>query len=150
MLWERRERSARLSGTLNVDSLDSKMNAGYAGIRSKLLPRIAWHQPMHDLSMYDYLAIRAKGDANQWLVNIQTDTWYNGTVWQQKLVFSNPGQWETVLVPLRDFVLTIHGRVAKRQVMMNKEKIKTIGLSIVRQPGPFSLELDSIQAIKQS
>jgi len=50
-------------------------------------------------------------------------------------------------VPFRDFVLTSYGYVQPRQMAMNREKIKTVGFSIVRQPGDFRLELDWIKAL---
>lgn len=52
----------------------------------------------------------------------------------------------TLKLPIRDFVLTAHGNVLKNQVPMNRCKVKTIGFSILRQPGDFSLEIDWIKA----
>ena len=50
-------------------------------------------------------------------------------------------------IPFRDFVLTSHGYVQKRQLEMNRAQVKTVGFSIVRQDGDFSLELDWIKAL---
>ncbi|KAJ3045503.1 hypothetical protein HDV00_009157 [Rhizophlyctis rosea] len=121
--------------------------SGYAGIRSKERPRTLFHRPRFDTSYFRYLAIRARGDTRQWFVNLQTETIFPSYLWQHRLYFQNPGEWETVLVPFRDFVLTAHGFVQQRQLVMNRTKVKTVGFSIVRQPGPFQLEIDWIKAV---
>ncbi|KAI8998373.1 complex I intermediate-associated protein 30-domain-containing protein [Gaertneriomyces semiglobifer] len=121
--------------------------SGYAGIRSKEKQLTLFHRPRWDTSLYRYLAIRARGDTRQWFVNLQTDSMYPTYLWQHRLYFKNPGEWETIMIPFRDFVLTSQGYVQKRQLAMDRTKIKTVGFSIVRQPGDFSLELDWIKAI---
>ena len=137
---------------------NSKLNSsGYAGIRSREKPLTLFHRPRLDTSLHRYLAIRAKGDTKQWFVNIQTDSLYPSFLWQHRLHFETPGEWETILVchvstnpfkvPFRDFVLTSNGFLQKRQMEMDRTKVKTIGFSAVRQDGDFSLEIESIKAI---
>ncbi|KAJ3316138.1 hypothetical protein HDU76_002055 [Blyttiomyces sp. JEL0837] len=121
--------------------------SGYAGVRSKERPLTLFHRPRFDVSMFRYLAIRAKGDSRQWFVNIQSDSMYPSYLWQHRLHFQRPGEWETIMVPFRDFVLTSHGVVLRKQLQMDRTKVKTVGFSIVRQPGDFSLELDWIKAM---
>ena len=43
--------------------------------------------------------------------------------------------------------MTNHGIVQDPQIEMYREKVKTIGFSILSQPGPFHLEIDWIKAI---
>lgn len=43
------------------------------------------------------------------MVNIQTESMYPTTLWQHRLYFTKPGEWETIRIPLRDFVKTDHG-----------------------------------------
>ncbi|KAJ3303937.1 hypothetical protein HDV03_003410 [Kappamyces sp. JEL0829] len=81
------------------------------------------------------------------MINIQTDSLYPSLVWQHRLYFSSPGQWETIRIPFRDFVKTSHGFVQKNQLAMDKSQVKTIGFSLLRQPGPFELELAWIKAV---
>ncbi|KAJ3416465.1 hypothetical protein HDV05_001623 [Chytridiales sp. JEL 0842] len=122
--------------------------SGYAGIRSRERPLTLFHHPRYDTSLFRYLAIRARSaDRKQWFVNIQTDSFYPSYLWQHRLHFQKPGEWEVIMIPFRDFVLTSHGYVQKRQLAMDRSKVKTVGFSIVRQDGEFSLELDWIKAV---
>ncbi|KAI9341544.1 complex I intermediate-associated protein 30-domain-containing protein [Zopfochytrium polystomum] len=121
--------------------------SGYAGIRSKERPITLFHRPRFDTRLFRYLAIRAKGDHHQWLVNLQCDTIYDSFLWQHRLNFKTPGEWETIMIPFQDFILTSNGYVQKRQLALEREKVKTVGFSIVRQAGDFSLELDWIKAM---
>ncbi|KAJ3200162.1 Complex I intermediate-associated protein 30, mitochondrial [Entophlyctis luteolus] len=50
-------------------------------------------------------------------------------------------------MPFRDFILTAYGNVQKRQLEMDRSRIRNVGFSIVRQDGEFSLELDWIKAV---
>nr|KAJ3421102.1 hypothetical protein HK105_004487 [Polyrhizophydium stewartii] len=120
------ENTALFWGTISTElPANATINrSGYAGIRSKQKPLTLFHRPHMDTSMFRYLAVRARGDHNQWFVNLQTES-----------------------IPFRDFVLTSHGFVQPRQMGMNRAEVKTIGFSIMRQPGDFSLELDWIKAI---
>ena len=43
--------------------------------------------------------------------------------------------------------MTKKGKIATKQMILNRDKIKTIGFSILRQPGPFSLEIQRIEAV---
>ncbi|KAJ3218895.1 hypothetical protein HDU67_003534 [Dinochytrium kinnereticum] len=110
-------------------------------------PMTLFHRPRFDTSAFRYLAIRAKGDNRQWSVNLQTDGIYPSYLWQHRLYFEKPGEWETLLIPFRDFVLTSHGYVQPRQLAMDRTQVKTVGFSIVRQNGDFRLELDWIRAV---
>jgi NADH dehydrogenase [ubiquinone] 1 alpha subcomplex assembly factor 1 len=83
--------------------------SGYAGIKSKLMPMVLLHRPMIDTSLFRYLEIRARGDDKQFMINIQTESLYSSIIWQHKLFFSEPGQWEIIRIPFRDFVRTSHG-----------------------------------------
>ncbi|KAJ3156936.1 hypothetical protein HDU86_003471 [Geranomyces michiganensis] len=121
--------------------------SGYAGVRSQQRPLTLFHRPRYDTTLFRYLAIRARGDARQWFVNLQTDSLYPTYLWQHRMYFQTPGEWETVMIPFRDFVLTSNGYVQKRQIAMDRSKIKTVGFSIVRQPGDFGIEIEWIKAV---
>ena len=76
--------------------------SGYAGIRAKEKPIVLMHTPVFDTTMYRYLAIRAKGDTRQWFVNLRTNSIYPTHIWQHRLYFQTPGEWETILVHVVD------------------------------------------------
>ncbi|CAI2170485.1 6269_t:CDS:2 [Funneliformis geosporum] len=121
--------------------------SGYAGIRSKVHGSSLFGIRCWDTSLYRYLSIRARGDNKKYFVNIQTDGPIITDLFQHRLFLRSPGEWETVLIPFRDFILTNHGIVQDPQMEMYREKVKTIGFSILSQPGPFRLDIDCIKAI---
>lgn len=119
---------------------------GYAAIRSRNPDLTFFHKEYVNLVHFQQLAIRCRGDSRQYMVNISTDNPFPAYLHQHLLLLKTPGQWETVFLDLDRFNVTAYGYTQKRQWAMAKEKIKTIGISIVRQPGPFCLEVESIRA----
>ena len=63
---------------------------------------ILLRKPVFDLTMYRYLAIHARGDSNQWFLNLQTESWFPNIIFQHRFVFQTPGEWETILVHFRN------------------------------------------------
>lgn len=111
-------------------------------------PLTLFHRPRFDVSKFRYLAIRAKKtDDKQYFVNLQADSIFPQYLWQHRLAFQKHGEWETLIVPFRDFTLTAYGFTQKNQVSLPLNKIKSIGFSTLRQPGAFSLELEWIKAV---
>ncbi|KAJ3079991.1 hypothetical protein HK100_010247, partial [Physocladia obscura] len=121
--------------------------SGYAGIKSKDRPITLFHKPRFDTSQFRYLAVRCKADERQYFVNIQTDSIYPSYTWQHRLQVEKPGEWEIVMIPFRDFILTAYGNVQKNQMEFDRTKVRSVGFSLARQDGDFSLELDWIRAI---
>ncbi|CAG8784877.1 4737_t:CDS:2, partial [Gigaspora margarita] len=103
--------------------------------------------PCWDTTLYRYLSIRAKGDNKKYLVNIQTDGPVISDLFQHRLFLRKPGEWETIMIPFTDFILTNHGVIQEPQIEMYRERVRTIGISLLMQPGPFCLELDWIKMI---
>ena len=112
----------------------------------------------HDLSLYTHLAItlRPSGEPatlRHWFVNIQTDGPVRSDLFQHRLPLSPSqltagkgyNQWQTVHVPLNAFVLTNSGALSDTQIPMMKNKIRTVGFSILgggREPGGQAASLD--------
>ncbi|KAJ1566885.1 hypothetical protein HK405_008042, partial [Cladochytrium tenue] len=109
-------------------------------------PLTLFSRPRFDTSNFRYLAVRAKGDRHQWFVNLQCDSLYESFLWQHRMNFRTPGEWETIMIPFRDFILTSNGYVQRRQLALERDQVRTVGFSVVRQVGDFSLELDWIKA----
>lgn len=111
----------------------------------------------HDLSLYTHLAItlRPSGEPatlRHWFINIQTDGPVRSDLFQHRLPLSPSqliagkgyNQWQTVHVPLNGFVLTNSGALSDTQIPMMKNKIRTVGFSILgggREPGSPSAGL---------
>ncbi|ORX95575.1 NADH:ubiquinone oxidoreductase complex I intermediate-associated protein 30 [Basidiobolus meristosporus CBS 931.73] len=144
------EGKGRFHGHLSLElpeQLDIK-KSGYAGLRSKNPPSTLWGAQYWDTTPFRYLAVRVKGDHRKYFVNLQTDGYVKTDLFQHRLFLKKPGEWETVMIPFRDFILTNNGIIQNRQVNMYREKVKNFGFSIIdRQEGPFSLEIDWIKAM---
>ncbi|CAE6466339.1 unnamed protein product [Rhizoctonia solani] len=111
-----------------------------------------------DLSLYKYLALRVKAAGephtrNSFFVNIQTDGPIQTDLWQHRLYFQTDGEWEDISIPLSDFVMTNQGDLVQNQVKMMREKVRTIGISILggksRTQGKYELGIESIRAVNE-
>ncbi|CCF53246.1 hypothetical protein NDA11_006644 [Ustilago hordei] len=69
----------------------------------------------------------------KFFVNVQTDGPVTSDLFQHRLyLHENKGSdWQTVIIPFDDFVLTNTGQVSNSQVSMMREKIRTVGISAV-------------------
>jgi len=74
-------------------------------------------------------------------INIQTDGPVTSDLFQHRLYFDERfgDAWQTIVIPFDDFVLTNTGQVALSQVTMMRERIRTIGISVVLEPPTFHL-----------
>lgn len=100
-----------------------------------------------DWLMYDALALRVLGDKRKYLVNLQANTPLVTDLYQHRLFLNTPGEWETVVIPLNDFVMTNWG-VIQDGSEINKAEVKTVGIGLLdKQYGPFSLHVDWIKVM---
>ncbi|KAI8976914.1 complex I intermediate-associated protein 30-domain-containing protein [Pilobolus umbonatus] len=144
------EGKGRFHGSLSLELPVNKeiRQSGYAAIRSKPKDQTAFGTPCWDTSLFRYLALHVKGDKRKYFVNIQTDGVVKTDLFQHRLFLRTPGQWETVMIPFRDFILTNNGTIQEDQIEMFRQKVKTVGFSIMdRQEGPFNLEIEWIKAM---
>ncbi|KAI8362065.1 NADH:ubiquinone oxidoreductase intermediate-associated protein 30 [Mortierella sp. GBAus27b] len=140
----------RFYGQLSLDLPNNEdvEKSGYAGIRTKTKPGSIFGTPVWDTCLFDYLALKVKGDERKYFVNIQTDGFLPTDLYQHRLFLKTPGEWETVLIPFKDFILTNQGFIQEDQIEMFREKVKNVGVSIIdRKSGPFELEIESISAV---
>ncbi|KAF9347708.1 hypothetical protein BGX34_002941 [Mortierella sp. NVP85] len=142
--------TGRFHGHLSLDlpGNENVEKSGYAGIRTKTKPGSIFGTPVWDTCLYDYLALKVKGDERKYFVNLQTDGVVPTDLYQHRLFLKTPGEWETVLVPFKDFILTNQGFIQEEQIEIYRERVKNVGVSIIdRKSGPFSLEIESISAV---
>lgn len=129
---------------------------GYAAFRNEDRGRTVFGKLYWDIDPYMYLALRVKSDGRKYLVNIQTDSIVETDIHQHRLYTrmhkgasnrSDPGQWETVLIKMHEFVRTNHGVVTEPQSEMLRQKVKSFGIGLTdRQPGPFELAIGAMWA----
>ncbi|KAF9435373.1 hypothetical protein BGZ76_006413 [Entomortierella beljakovae] len=142
--------TGRFHGHLSLDLPENEgvEKSGYAGIMTKTKPSSAFGTAVWDTCLYEYLSLKVKGDNRKYFVNIKTDGLVPTDLYQQRLFLKTPGEWETVLIPFKDFILTNQGFIQEEQIEMFREKVRNVGVSIIdRQSGPFELEIESISAV---
>ncbi|KNC82208.1 hypothetical protein SARC_05506 [Sphaeroforma arctica JP610] len=142
--------SVLFRGTLSTAVPATMKNSGYCALRSKPLAdksELFKIRGNHDLSDFDSLEIRLRGDGRAYAVNIQTDGIQEQDLYQTFLYTKGGPDWETVRLPLRDFALTFRGFMQNHQVVLNASNVRTIGFLLAdRLDGPFNLEIDYINA----
>ncbi|KAI1321031.1 hypothetical protein EDD11_008612 [Mortierella claussenii] len=142
--------TGRFYGRLSLDLPENENveKSGYAGIRTKTKPSSIFGTPVWDTCLFDYLSLRVKGDERKYFVNLQTDGVVPTDLYQHRLFLKTPGEWETVLIPFTDFILTNRGFIQENQIEIFRERVKNVGVSIIdRKSGPFELEIEAISAV---
>ncbi|KAK6204895.1 complex I intermediate associated protein [Scheffersomyces amazonensis] len=122
--------------------------SGYAMFRTKD-QKESWisGDSYWDWSNFDSLVMRVKGDRRKYLLNIQANTPLVTDLFQHRLFLHHPGQWETVVIPLNDFVMTNWG-VIQDGSDINKAEVKTFGVGLLdKQYGPYSLKIDWVKVM---
>lgn len=80
-------------------------------------------------------------------VNVQTDGPVTTDLYQHRLWLDASDTWQTVTIPLDSFVLTNTGVVSEQQVSMLREKLLTVGVSVLLSPPELPSEhKDEMQA----
>ncbi|KAI0073877.1 complex I intermediate-associated protein CIA30 [Panus rudis PR-1116 ss-1] len=140
------------------EGMQGKIRGGYAGFRSKPRPSL-FGEVTDDVSRHQYLALRVRAAGhprtrNSYYVNLQTDGPIQSDLWQHRLFFNrDDGGWEDVFIPFDRFVLTNTGEISETQIEMFRERIRTIGISLLGGnsgvEGPFELGIDSIRAVNE-
>ncbi|KAJ3516141.1 hypothetical protein NLJ89_g1318 [Agrocybe chaxingu] len=138
--------------------MQGKIRGGYAGFRNKNKPTMFGNMT-DDASAHDYLSlrVRAAGDPqthNSFFVNIQTDGPISRDLWQHRLYFKKQdGSWEDVYLPFANFVRTNAGEMSENQMTMLREKIRSIGISILGGnsgiEGKYELGIDSVRIVNE-
>ncbi|KAI3404685.2 hypothetical protein KGF56_002519 [Candida oxycetoniae] len=146
-----KERCGHFHGELSLDLPKDNpqvTRSGYAMFRTRDQSQ-SWisGDKYWDWTEFSALVLRVKGDRRKYLVNIQANTPLVTDLFQHRLFLNHPGQWETVVIPLSDFVMTNWG-VIQDGSELNKSEIKTIGIGLLdKQYGPYSLKIDWIKVM---
>lgn len=112
-------------------------NGGFSSVRSRPV--------LHDLSAYDGLSLRVRGDGKRYGFRLKTDTSFDGVSYQ--ICIEPPaGAWTRLHLPFDEFVPVYRGRNVRNHPPLDAGRIMTFGLIISRQEGPFRLDVESIVA----
>lgn len=122
-------------GTLSLEN-----NGGFATARSR--------GPSLDLSEYDGLLLRVRGDGKRYRLSIRTDFAIMAGGYYFMLE-TEAGQWQEIFAPFSLFEARAFGRKLPGAPQLNKKDVRSLGFMISdKQEGEFRLEVDWIKAVK--
>ena len=112
-------------------------NGGFSSIRAAVPPGA--------LAGYDALRIRVKGDGRTWIIGASTRTDARGDSYWARFDTTR-GEWQTVTVPLAEMVRQYFGTPIRGR--LQPARVRGVEFYIYdKQAGPFSLEVDQIEAV---
>lgn len=127
--------AAKFSGTLSPEN-----NGGFASIRA--------YMEQNNLSDYEGVIIKARGDGNLYNLRFRTDKNYDGVSYQAKFK-SDKKEWIEFKIPFKDFKPTYRGRFVPSQPELKSNDIRQCGILIAdEQWGNFELEIKWVKFYK--
>ena len=119
-------------------NLSLERNGGFASIRSE--------EARFDLSGYEALVLRVRGDGNRYQLSMRTDGRFDGIRYRATFD-TRDGEWLIVRLPLEAFRPTWRGRWVPNAGPLDASRIRSFGIMISdKQEGAFQLEIDWIAA----
>ncbi|HUT61644.1 MAG TPA: CIA30 family protein [Phycisphaerae bacterium] len=130
------EKTLVFSGKLSLEN-----RGGFASIQSR--------QAEMNLSGYETIAVRVKGDGRTYYLNLSTSSRRSAASYRAAMK-TTADAWQEVRVPLRDFKYTAFGqRIGDRSP--EASSIRSVGFTLAdKKAGPFRLEVASIKAEKSA
>eukprot|EP00884_Botryococcus_braunii_P010727 jgi/Botrbrau1/19656/Bobra.0003s0021.2 len=135
-------------------AVSTSNSGGFASVRCRNM------EPRLDLSSYEGIALRIKGDGLRYKAILRTDTGWDSISYCRSFD-TKPGEWQTVKLPFREFkpifrALSVRdgapldpSRIASLQLMLSKFEYDG-GLNPHFRTGRFSLPLESVTAYMAS
>ncbi|MFC1601155.1 CIA30 family protein [Candidatus Sumerlaeota bacterium] len=128
------DNTLEFSGNLSLEN-----RGGFTSIRTR--------PAALNLSGYDQLAFRLKGDGRTYYVSLMTSS--RSAASYRAPVKTKKGTWEEVRVDMKDFVYTSYGRIMAGVAPLNLKDVLSLGITLAdKKAGPFRLEIDWIKAEK--
>jgi monofunctional biosynthetic peptidoglycan transglycosylase len=121
-----------------LGELSLENNGGFASVRTAL--------DRADLSDYDGIILRVRGDGRSYQLRFRTDKRFDGPTY--RAVFATkPGQWIEVRLPFSDFQPTYRGRILRGMGPLDTGHLHQLALMVAdKKDGPFRLEIAWIKA----
>jgi hypothetical protein len=115
-------------------------NGGFASVRSRPAD--------FDLSGFDGITLRVKGDGKRYKLCIKTDARFDGVLYQANFT-TQQDAWIAVRIPFSEFVPTYHGMILRNVPAIDRRSVKSFSLMISdKQAGAFNLEIDWAKAYR--
>lgn len=103
-----------------------------------------------DLTEYDGLELRVRGNGRPFEVEVSDGTRYRGRTVSRRASFATSAEWSVVRISFLDLRASIFGQPIRARPL-NPSKVQSFGLYILDgQDGPFSLEVDTIRAYQEA
>lgn len=116
-------------------------NGGFASVRST--------PANYDLSDYDGLLLRLRGDGKRYAVRLRTTEDYAGVSYQIKIEPPD-GEWRHVFLPFAEFEPVYRGRKVSGHPALDPTRVRTFGFMIAdTQEGRFRLEVEWLAASRK-
>lgn len=143
-----------LYGTLNATPPrdGETCYSGYCSMRSQQPLASFNRKNPYDLSTFNTLHLRVRGDGRPWMISIATDTYYShqkNDMYNYFLYTRGGPYWQDVKIPFSKFFLTHCGRIQDDQHPLWLDKVNTVGFTLAdKAEGPFQLEIDFVAVSK--
>ena len=126
--------TVRFAGTLSLDQ-----GGGFASTRRSLGRR-------GDLSAWNGIALRVRGDGRSYQLRLRTDGEYDGIAYRAPFP-TRAGEWTDVRVAFDAFVPTWRGRRLSNVPALNPHRVESLGFMVSgEQEGFFELEIARVEA----
>lgn len=120
--------SALFAGELSLEN-----NGGFASVRTVV--------DATNLSDYDGLSVRVRGDGKQYRLRLRTDGRFDGIAYQARFDTA-VDEWKDVFLPFSSFVPVFRGRTVRGAPALDTTDIRQISFMIADgQAGIFTLEI---------
>jgi hypothetical protein len=127
----------RFTGRISLEN-----NGGFASIVART--------GSMDLSAYDELLIRVRGDDKRCAISLQTDYTIMGGAYYF-FFQAKEGDWQEIRAPLSDFRARSFGSPLGQAPPLNARDVRELGFMISdKQKGPYRIEVDWIKVVKSA
>lgn len=124
-----------------IGSVSLDNNGGFASIRS--------NSNLVDLSSYDGITLRVRGDGKTYTFGITTDVFIPAGAYETKFDTADDGAWQELYFPFEAFEATAFGNRIRGSRPLDPAQIRRFSLLIAdKQVGPFRLEVAEMRAVR--
>lgn len=118
------------SGELSLEN-----NGGFSSVRRLV---------QQDLSGVSRVRMEVRGDGREYQFRIRQNNRFDGVAW--RAIFTARDEWQTVEIPLVQFIPVFRGRTVARAGPVIAAEIQQIGFLLAdKNPGRFKLEISRIE-----